>query len=148
MTFGSILSPADRTRSYLFPKSLCANAEEGSESTDEDEGHIVFDEPLFPRSYKPVAGKLPAHQKVVMNKSVDSANCNAGSRGGKKTMPVGTGQALHMETSSIPKVSKSMRKRQRRRNKKRKVSTNGESNPALPNLEVPGGKDPGPKETE
>ena len=51
VTFGSILSPADRTRSYLFPKSVCQNEEESSDSTDEDEGHIKYDEPLFPRYY-------------------------------------------------------------------------------------------------
>ena len=45
-TFGSILSPADRTRSYLFPKSLTENDLESDDG--EDEGGITCDEPLFP----------------------------------------------------------------------------------------------------
>ena len=83
--FGSVLSPEDRSRAYLFPKSLCENhLEKGDDS--ETEENISFDEPLFPRSYKPVASKLTT-SKVARNssQSTDSTHSPVGSRGNKGT---------------------------------------------------------------
>ena len=86
-----------------------------------------------------------------LTKRVDSAKCNAGSRGSKQTtMLVPKTSTSPTDRSISPKVPPPNKTRRRRsQRKKRKVVTPGEGNPAEPIESVPCQKTkPGPQESE